>query len=415
MAGGSAPPGGTVGSGAPPLAGIRVVELAHVMAGPACGLLLADQGADVIKVERLPGGDATRGFGPPSADGESAAFMMMNRGKRGVAVDLRDPRGRAMVRRLLHGADVVVENFRAGTMEGMGMGYDELAAANPRLVYCQITGFGRTGPMADEGGFDLIAQGYSGLMSITGEGPGRAPVKVGAPVTDITAGILAAFAVVTALFERERSGRGQRVDTSLLEAGITQTFWQSAIALASGVSPGPGGSAHPLTAPYQAFATSDGWVNVGASNEGTWSRLTGVLGVPGLRDDPRFSANQDRMSHLEDLVETLAPHFLGDSTDGWVARLTAAGVPAGPVATIGEMLEHPQTLAREMVTEVEHSRVGRLRTLGTPVKLERSDGARPPRRGAPLLGEHTREVLLGDGMAEAEVVELLEEGVLLQG
>ncbi|MGY8797452.1 MAG: CaiB/BaiF CoA transferase family protein [Longimicrobiales bacterium] len=391
------------------LSGVRVVELSHIMAGPVCGLLLGDLGADVIKVERLPNGDGTRGFVPPDVKGESAAFMMLNRGKRGVAVDLRSEEGRSVVRRLVKDADVIIENFRAGTMEKMGLGYDDLSAINEKLVYCQITGFGSTGPMSNRGGFDLIAQGYSGLMSVTGEGPGRAPVKVGAPVTDITAGILAALGVVSALFERERTGKGQHVDTSLFEAGITQTFWQSAIALASGVSPGPMGSAHPLAAPYQTFPTTDGWINVGASNEATWTRLTEALNAAELREDPRFSTNPDRMAHLDDLVRVLAPHFLERSTESWLERLQDAGVPAGPIASVGEMLENPQTKARGMVIDVEHSSLGLVRSLGFPVKMSGSgpaEDAEPP-RGAPLLGEHTRQVLAEAGFTGMEVDRLI--------
>lgn len=388
------------------------------MAGPACGLLLADMGADVVKVERLPSGDGSRGFRPPEIGGESAAFMMLNRGKRGIALDFRSEEGRAVVRRLVAAADVLVENFRVGTMERMGLGWDALAELNPRLVYCQITGFGRTGPLATQGGFDLIAQGYSGLMSITGEGPGRGPVKVGAPVTDITAGMLGAFGIVSALLERERTGRGQRVDTSLLEAGITHTFWQSAIALASGVSPGPMGSAHPLAAPYQAFRTTDGWINVGASNEATWQRLTEALERPDLAEEVRFATNADRMTNLLELAEVLEPIFAARPTRDWLTELERAGVPAGPVASIGEMLEHPQTLAREMVIEVEHSRLGMMRSLGSAVKMsggaERAPSAVPPHgplRGAPLLGEHTREVLAEAGYSEDEARALIQGGV----
>lgn len=391
------------------LSGVRVVELSHIMAGPVCGLLLGDLGADVIKVERLPNGDGTRGFVPPDVKGESAAFMMLNRGKRGVAVDLRSEEGRSVVRRLVKDADVIIENFRAGTMEKMGLGYDDLSAINEKLVYCQITGFGSTGPMSNRGGFDLIAQGYSGLMSVTGEGPGRAPVKVGAPVTDITAGILAALGVVSALFERERTGKGQHVDTSLFEAGITQTFWQSAIALASGVSPGPMGSAHPLAAPYQTFPTTDGWINVGASNEATWTRLTEALNAAELREDPRFSTNPDRMAQLDDLVRVLAPHFLERSTESWLERLQDAGVPAGPIASVGEMLENPQTKARGMVIDVEHSSLGLVRSLGFPVKMSGSGPTEDsePLRGAPLLGEHTRQVLAEAGFTGTEVHRLI--------
>ena len=397
-----------------PLSGIRVIELAHIMAGPVCGLMLGDMGADVVKVERLPDGDNSRAFLPPDVRGESAAFMMLNRGKRGLALDLRAEEGRSLVRRLVASADVIIENFRAGTMDRMGLGYDRLSALNPRLVYCQITGYGRTGPLSSQGGFDLIAQGYAGLMSVTGEGPGRAPVKVGMPVTDISAGTLAAFGVVSALFERERTGKGQRVDTSLFEAGISQTYWQSAIALASGVSPGPMGSAHPLAAPYQAFPTADGWVNVGASTEATWTRLTEALNAGELREDVRFRSNADRLANLDELVRVLAPHFLERSTDSWLERLEDAGVPAGPVASVGEMLEHPQTRARDMVIEVEHKEIGTVRSLGTPVKmsastLESGAGKRP---GAPTLGQHTREVLLEVGLRDVEVDRLMAAGVV---
>lgn len=424
---GGAPKGdGSIDDGGPlerggPLAGVRVVELAHIMAGPVCGLMLADMGADVVKVERLPKGDGTRGFVPPDIEGESAAFMMLNRGKRGIALDLRSPEGVAIVRRLAETADVLVENFRVGTMEKIGLGWETLAEANPRLVYCQVTGFGRTGPLAEKGGFDLIAQGYSGLMSITGEGPGRAPVKVGAPVTDITAGILAAFGVVSALFERERTGRGRLVDTSLFEAGVTHTYWQSAIALAGAGSPGPLGSAHPLAAPYQAFQTSDGWINVGASNETTWGRLVRAVDRPELADDPRFETNADRMGHLEELVDELSQLFRKRTTDAWLAVLEEAGVPAGPVASIGEMLGHPQTEAREMVVKVAHSELGAVRSLGRPVKLWGAEGTRARAgagtrgvsgRGAPRLGEHTTEILTDAGWSDEEIRDMVGKGVI---
>jgi len=445
-----------VSDDAGPLAGVRVVELAHIMAGPVCGLLLADMGADVVKVERLPHGDATRGFVPPDLGGESAAFMMLNRGKRGIALDLRSSEGVEIVRRLASEADVLIENFRVGTMDRIGLGWSELSAVNERLVYCQITGFGRTGPLASQGGFDLIAQGYSGLMSITGEGPGREPVKVGAPVTDITAGMLGAFGVASALFERERTGRGKLVDASLYEAGITHTFWQSAIVLAGGGSPGPLGSAHPLAAPYQAFRTSDGWINVGASNEATWQRLIDALGRRDLAGDQRFRSNADRMVHLRALVDELAPVFLRRSSEEWLRTLEQHGVPAGPVASIGEMLEHPHTIARDMVVEVEHARLGAVRSLGRPIKLwdrepteavgksgvaggsedaqvsgdaggtagergrrasqERERHGRgidsPALAGAPLLGQHTREVLRESSWTEDEVAELVDRGVV---
>ena len=232
-----------------PLAGLKVIELAHIMAGPCCGLMLANMGADVIKVEKAPKGDDTRSFTPPDIDGEAASFLMVNRGKRGIVANLKTEGGLDVVRRLLADADVVIENYRKGTMERLGLGYETLRETNPGLIYCEISGFGRTGPYADRAGFDLVAQGMSGLMSITGEGPGRPPVKVGAPISDITAGVLGAMGVLAALQERQRSGRGQRVDTSLFEAAITHTYWQSAISMATGTPPGPTKTVPPPSAP----------------------------------------------------------------------------------------------------------------------------------------------------------------------
>lgn len=391
-----------------PLAGVKVVELAHIMAGPVCGLMLADMGADVIKVEKAPGGDDSRRMIPPDVEGESAAFMMLNRNKRGAVINLKEPSGKEALQRLLQDADVVIENYRPGTMERLGLGYEALREQNPGLIYCQITGFGRTGPYAMRAGFDLIAQGMSGLMSVTGEGPGRPPVKVGVPIGDITAGILAAMGILAAYAHRLKTGEGQRVDTSLLEASLTQTYWPAAIFLASGVAQEPMGSAHPLSAPYQSFETADGWVNIGAANQGNWLRLLDVLGIPELAQDPRFADNAGRRIHLDALTEILAPHLRKRGTEQWLAALEEAGVPAGPVLSIGEALSDPQTLAREMVVEVEHRNLGRLKTLGVPVKLSATPGS--VRRAAPVLGEHTREVLAEIGYSEQEIEALLDRG-----
>ena len=394
-----------------PLSGIKVIELAHVMAGPCCGLMLADMGADVIKVEKVPGGDDSRHFLPPDIDGEAASFLMINRNKRGIAVDLKTGAGKEVVRRLLADADVVIENYRKGTMERLGLGYETLRAANPGLIYCEISGFGRTGPYSGRGGFDLIAQGMSGLMSITGEGPGRPPVKVGSPVTDITAGILGAMGVLAAYIERQRTGEGQRVDTSLFEAGIVHTYWQSAIAFATGVAPGPMGSAHPLNAPYQAFETADGWITLGAANQANWLRMLDAIEAPELGEDARFKTNDGRQAHLGELVAALSAIFRGRDSAEWLERLEAAGVPAGPVLDVGQMHRDPQAIARQMVTEAEHSRLGPVRTIGAPVKFSATPGG--VRRGAPLLGEHTREVLAEAGYPEAEIARMIEDGVVI--
>ena len=393
-----------------PLAGLKVVELAHIMAGPVCGLMLADMGADVIKVEKIPGGDDSRRMVPPRMGDESAAFMMMNRNKRGMPVNLKSDAGRTVLRRLLATADVVIENYRMGTMERLGLGYEALKKDNPGLIYCEVSGFGRTGPYAERGGFDLIAQGLSGLMSITGEGPGRPPAKMGAPVTDITAGILAAMGVVSAYVHRLETGQGQRVDTSLFEAGIVNTYWQSAICLATGVPPGPMGSAHPLNAPYQAFPTADGWITIGAANQKNWLNLLDALEAPELNDDPRFADNFNRMNNLKDLEGALQPLFRRRTTDQWLARFETAGVPAGPMLDIAQMHEDPQALARDMVVQVEHSALGPVRTLGLPVKFSETPGR--VAAGAPLFGEHTREVLAEFGYSAEETNALIAEGAV---
>ncbi|HET7731109.1 MAG TPA: CoA transferase [Usitatibacter sp.] len=392
-----------------PLKGIKVVELAQIMAGPTCGMLLADMGADVIKVEKLPGGDDTRSYTEPSIKGESAAFMMLNRNKRGMAVNLKTAGGLEVVKRLLADADVVTENYRKGTLDKLGLGYDVLQQINPRLVYCVVSGYGRTGPYADKGGFDLIAQGFGGLMSITGE-PGGEPVKSGSPIADINAGILAALGIVAALHARATTGRGQMVDTSLAEAAIQQTYWQSAIFFATGVNPGPSGSAHILTAPYQAFPTSDGWINVGGANQANWERIVKVIDRPELAQDERFRTNGDRMKNLTALTPLIAERLKSRTSAEWIREFEAAGVPVGPVNKIGEMLADPQVAAREMVVEVQHPVAGRTRALGLPIKFSETPGEIT--RAAPLLGQHTREVLAGLGYSAAEIDRLDAEGAI---
>jgi len=383
-----------------PLAGVKVLELAQIMAGPTCGLLLADLGADVIKVERLPGGDDTRSFSRPSVNGESAAFMAMNRNKRGIALNLKIPAARDALKRMAAQADVLTENYRKGALDKLGLGYEALKALNPALIYCSISGYGRTGPYADKGGFDLIAQGMSGLMSITGE-PGGAPVKSGSPVCDINAGILAALGIVSAYVHRLKTGEGQLFDTSLYEAGIHQTFWQSAIYFATGNAPGPSGSAHILSAPYQAFAASDGWLNIGGANQANWERLARVLGAPEWIDDARFRSNAERMRNLQALTGLMNDRLKTKSVREWIAALEAEGVPCGPINTIADMAGDPQTAARGMVVELQHPVAGATRALGLPIKLSASPGE--VRRPAPLLGQHTREVLSEYGFSAAEI------------
>ena len=393
-----------------PLKGMKVIELAHIMAGPVCGLMLADMGADVVKVEKIGSGDDSRRFLPPDINGESAAYMMMNRNKRGVALDLKHEDGKAVLRNLLKDADVVIENYRHDTMARLGLDYESLKAINPGIIYCEISGFGRTGPYRERGGFDLIAQGMSGLMSITGEGPDRAPVKVGPPITDITAGILAAMGVSAAYASKLQTGLGQRVDTSLFEAGITQTFWQSAIAFATGISPEPMGSAHPLNAPYQSIATRDGWINIGAANQTNWQRMLTVIDAEHLARDDRFATNPDRMRNRKALIAELEEVFTQRDTNTWLNILNDAGFPAGPILDVAQMHQDSQALSREMVTEVEHSSAGTVKTLGAPVKFHGTPGG--VKRAAPLLGEHSVEVLLQAGFSTAYVDQLIKNGVV---
>ena len=396
-----------------PLQGMRVVELAHMMAGPTAGLLLSDMGADVLKVEKVQGGDDTRRLVPPAINGEPASFMILNRGKRGIALDLKSAEGKEVLMRLLKDADALIENYRPGTMEKLGFGYEVLKRHNPKLIYCQITGFGNTGPYAERAGLDLIAQGMSGLMSLTGEGPGRPPVKAGVPIADVSAGILAAAGVLAAYVHQLKTGQGQYVDTSLLEASIVHTYWASAIAFATGASGTPMGSAHPLAAPYQALQTQDGWVNIGCSTQALWTRLLPVLDDSKLASDERFRDNAARMGNLQLLIERLSPIFRRRTTDEWLALLDDAGVPCGPVLSVAQMLEHPQVLARGMVVEVDHAVAGKISAVGCPIKF--SLAPEPPTQGAPTLGQHSATLLREAGYSQAEIDGLVERGVIRAG
>ena len=392
-----------------PLRGMRVLELAQIMAGPTCGMMLADMGADVVKVEKLPGGDDARGYREPRVNGVSAPFLMLNRNKRGMALNLKSAAGRDVLLRMVRDADVLTENYRRGTLEKLGLGYDVLAAANPGLVYCAVSGYGRNGPFGDKGGFDLIAQGFAGLMSVTGE-PGGPPIKDGNSVADINAGILAALGIAAAYAHKLRTGEGQVVDTSLMEAALQQTYWHAAIYFATGVSPGPTGSAHLLTAPYQAYRASDGWINIGGANQANWERIADVLGHPEWRDDARFATNSARMANVGALTEAMNAVLATRTKAEWVEAFDAAGVPAGPVHSIGEALEHPQTHARDMVVELTHPQAGRTRALGCPIHFS----ATPTRvtRPAPMLGEHTRELLHEYGYDDDAIDALVAEGVV---
>ena len=391
------------------LEGVKVLDLTQIMAGPYCTMMLADMGADVVKIEKPGGGDDTRRMGPPFIEGESAAFLGINRNKRSIVVDLRSDEGRAIVLDMARRYDVLVQNFRPGSLERMGLGYEQARELNPAMVYCTISGFGVTGPYARRGGFDLVAQGMSGLMSVTGH-PDSPPTKMGVPVCDLNAGMFAAIGILTAYINRLKTGRGQHVDTSLLEGGIAYTFWESAMYFATGESPEPKGSAHRLTAPYQAFETSDGYVNIGAANQANWERLCVATGRDELMSDARFVEPKDRMNNLDELIATLEHTFSQQSSEYWLKALEAAGVPAGPIYDLERVYDDPQVRSRDMIVETEHPIAGRVSNIGIPVKLSETPGRF--RNPAPTLGQHTDEVLRQLGRSNDEIAELRSEGVV---
>ena len=395
-----------------PLAGMVVLDLSQILAGPVCGMMLADMGADVIEVEKPDGGDDNRRAGPPFIGGQGAGFMAANRNKRSLALNLRDESGRQVFERLLEQADVVVENFRPGVMERLGIGYERLSKLKPSLIYCSISGHGGTGPYKDRGGFDLIAQGMSGLMSITGV-PDGPPVKVGVPITDISAGIMAANGVLCAYIHAQKTGQGQLVDTSLLEAGIAYTIWESSGYFADGEIPGPLGSAHRVSAPYQALRTSDGYINIGAPTQRTWEQLCRAIGQEELIEDQRFREPGDRKAREEELAALLEEIFSQQSTAYWLETLEKAGMVAGPINNIAQVYDDPQVIAREMKVDLEDPDLGTLHNIGIPVKLSATPGS--IRRRAPMLGEHSWEILTESGFAEQEIEDLFDSGVVVDG
>ena len=399
----------TTNSAVGALSGMVVLDLTQILAGPMCTMVLADMGADVIKLEKPNGGDDNRRMGPPFIKDWSAGFLAVNRNKRSLVLDLRDEAGQAVFKRLVEGADAVVENFRPGVMERFGLGYEEIARINPRLVYCSISGFGGTGPAANRGGFDLVAQGVSGLMSITGH-PGSPPAKVGVPITDLTAGLFAANGVLSAYIHALKTGKGQHVDTSLMEAGVAYTVWESSVYFANGEIPGPLGSAHRVSAPYQALRTKDGYLNIGAATQPTWEQLCRAIGLERLIEDPRFKIPGDRKAREAELASLLEETFCRETTGHWLELLDAAGVVAGPIYNMEQVYQDPQVLAREMLVDLEDPELGTIHNIGVPVKLSETPGK--IRSRAPGLGEHSSEVLLERGLSQAEVAELLASGVV---
>jgi len=390
------------------LAGMRVIELTQIMAGPFCGMLLADLGAEVIKIENPRGGDDSRRMAPPYYHGESAAFLAMNRNKYGVALDIRTQEGKDLLWRLLATADVLIENFRPGTMERLGFSYEVVHAQYPRLIYCSISGYGHTGPYHERGGFDLVAQAASGMISVTGSA--EEPAKVGVPISDLNAGLFASHAILAALLYRGRSGEGQYIDTSLFEASLAYTIWESNEYWATGTPPQRLGTAHRIAAPYQVFATGDGRIAIGAANQRNWERLVQAIERPDLLDNPLFASNSERMDNLDELVETLTTTLQTRNTDAWLRALEAADVPCGPVLALDQVYQHPQVQARHMDLEIEHPIAGRVHAIGFPVKYSATPGQ--IYRPAPVLGQHTFTILHSIGISEEQCDQLESSGVI---
>lgn len=371
-----------------PLVGVRVIDLTHILSGPYATMLLADMGADVIKVEEPDRGDHHRST-PPHVAGESAYFLSINRNKRSLALDLKSADGREVFLDLVHASDVVVENFRPGTLQRLGLAYEVLAAANPRIIVCSISGFGQTGPLRDKTSYDLVAQAMSGAMSLTGE-PGRLPLRSAIPIGDMCGGLFGALGILAALQERARTGRGQVVDVSMYDAMLSLMTQLISPFVVTGHEPEPVGAGHHHLAPYGTFRTADGYLVIAAAQGQHWPRLCAALGRPALASDPRFATLSDRVAHAAELTAELETVLRARSSAEWAAILDAAGIPNGPVLTLRQVIEHPHTAARQMMVAVEHPRVGRLAITGYPIKFGAAPAAPRP---APLLGQHSVEVL----------------------
>jgi crotonobetainyl-CoA:carnitine CoA-transferase CaiB-like acyl-CoA transferase len=393
-----------------PLDGVRVVDLTRILAGPYCTQALADAGADVLKIEEPGKGDDTRGWGPPFVEGESVYYLSVNRGKKGLTLNVKDPRGRELLWRLLADADVLVENFRPGTLDRLGFSWDAVHARHPRVVYASVSGYGPDGPWGGRPGYDAVVQGEGGLMSVTGS-PDGPPFKVGASLVDVLAGMTAFQGIVLALLRRERTGEGGRVDVSLLESLLPTLTYHTATYLLTGQVPARLGNRHPNLAPYEAFEAADGHLIVGVGSEGLWKLFCGVLGQPALAEDSRFASNALRVTNYDALRATLAPLLRARPVAEWLAALEAAGIPCGRVRTIGEALDGEQIAARGLLVEVDHKRLGRRRLVGSPLHL--SGAARSSRLPPPQLGQHTDEVLRERlSISDDDIVALHRDGVV---
>ncbi|SFM43210.1 CaiB/BaiF CoA transferase family protein [Thermodesulforhabdus norvegica] len=393
-----------------PLKGIKVLDLSRVLAGPYCSMMLGDLGADVIKVEKPGEGDETRAWGPPNAGGESAYYLCVNRNKRSITVDMKTPEGQEIIRKLAERSDVVLENYKVGTLQRLGLGYEDLKKINPRLIYCSITGFGQYGPYKDRPGYDFIIQGMGGIMSITGE-PDGPPMKVGVAIVDITAGLFACSSILAALYHRERTGRGQYIDIALLDSVVAWLANVGSNYLISGELPKRYGNAHPNIVPYEPFKTKDGtYIAVGVGNDRQWQVFCKIIGLEELAKDPRFATNPQRVVNRKELIPIIAGKMLEKTSEEWLRELEKNKIPCGPINTLDRVFSDPQVQARQMVVEVPHPTAGSIKLVASPMKF--SDTPCTVDRYPPLLGEHTEEVLSELGYSAEEIARLRKKGVI---
>jgi crotonobetainyl-CoA:carnitine CoA-transferase CaiB-like acyl-CoA transferase len=391
------------------LDGIKVLDLSRTLAGPFCTMLLGDMGADIIKVEQPGKGDETRKFTPPTWDGISSYYLASNRNKRSIAIDLKSEEGREIIYNLAKESDIFVENFRTGALDKLGLGYEQMKEINPRLIYCSISGFGRTGPEKNRAGYDLLLQGYGGLMSITGD-PDGPPVKVGTSIVDLTAGMFAAYGILSAIIAREKTGKGQFIDVSLLDGQVTLLNYLATSYFATGKPAGRMGSAHPSIVPYQAFPAKDMSIILAVPNNGLWEKCCLAMGWEDLLEDPRFITNDDRVAHRTTLVDIISKRLSKLDSREIFERLDAVGVPCGPIHTVDQVVNHPHVRAREMILEVEHPIVKNLKMAGFPIKLSETPAS--VRRYPPLLGEHTEEILGELGLSPEQIEGLKKKQIV---
>lgn len=390
------------------LEGITVIDCSQILAGPFCSMLLADHGARVIKVEKPNGGDDVRGWGPPFIGDDSSAFVQLNRNKESISLDIKEEEGKKILKKLIKKADVLIENSRVGTMEKLGFGYEDVKKINSKIIYCSITGFGTDGPYAKRGGFDLIAQGMSGLMSITGH-PDSPPAKVGVPIADLNTGMFAMQGILSAYIHRLKNNEGQNLEVSLLESALAYTMYESSIFFTTGRISSPDGSAHRLTAPYQAFKTKDGYINIGAANQSNWERLLTVLNLENLKDDPEFIDSKSRQINRKKLENILEVIFITKSSKEWIGILIKNSIPSGPIYNMKEVWDDEQVKSRNMDVRIDHPKQKNSRNIGVAVKLGRTPGK--IKSPAPLYGEHSKKILKELGYSEEKISDLAEKNI----